>query len=195
MREDGVVSSVCPEADGNLSGFVQKMRNMVHKESFGLPLTVFLLSSLAVSGPVAALAQAPVYHPASGDFAGGGGQPGWPAIGMLLSLAVTIPASRPRAAGGTALAVLLGFFLLPFGRRARIFTSRSARRFFILLLLLVGLGGAGIGCNSITLLSSPGTPLGVATLKITASAYVDNTVVSHSVYQTVNVVMPGSTTP
>jgi len=169
------------------------MRNMVHKESFGLPLTVFLLSSLAVSGPVAALAQAPVYHPASGDFAGGGASRlagDWHA-----SLAVTIPASRPRAAGGTALAVLLGFFLLPFGRRARIFTSRSARRFFILLLLLVGLGGAGIGCNSITLLSSPGTPLGVATLKITASAYVDNTVVSHSVYQTVNVVMPGSTTP
>jgi hypothetical protein len=37
------------------------------------------------------------------------------------------------------------------------------------------------------MVSAPGTPLGVATLKITASAYVDNAVVSHSVYLTVNV--------
>jgi hypothetical protein len=35
----------------------------------------------------------------------------------------------------------------------------------------------------------------VAALKITASAYVDNTVVSHSVYLTVNVLAPGSTAP
>ena len=76
----------------------------------------------------------------------------------------------PRAVGDTALA-LLAFFLLPFGRRARIFTGRSTRRFLVLLLLLVGLGGAGIGCNSVsTPLSSQGTPLGVATLTITASA-------------------------
>ena len=101
----------------------------------------------------------------------------------------------PRAVGDTALA-LLAFFLLPFGRRARIFTGRSTRRFLVLLLLLVGLGGAGIGCNSVsTPLSSQGTPLGVATLTITASAYVDNTVVSRSVYLTVNVVTPGSVTP
>ena len=94
----------------------------------------------------------------------------------------------PRAAGGTALAGL-GFFLLPFGRRARIFARRSTRRFLVLLLLLVGLGGAGIGCNSVsgTVPPSSGTPLGVATLKITAAAYVDNTVVSQSVYLTVNV--------
>jgi hypothetical protein len=103
----------------------------------------------------------------------------------------------PRAIGGTALALLV-FFLLPFGRRARIFTGRSTRRFLVLLLLLVGLGGAGIGCNSVstnTPLSSFGTPLGVATLKITASAYVNNTVVSQSQYLTVNVVTPGSITP
>jgi len=96
----------------------------------------------------------------------------------------------PRAAGGTALA-LLAFFLLPFGKRARIFTRRSTRRFLVLLLLLVGLCGAGIGCNSVSGFVTPiskGTPLGVATLKITASAYVDNTVVSQSVYLTVNVV-------
>ena len=102
----------------------------------------------------------------------------------------------PRAAGGTALAVLLGFFLLPFGRRTRIFAGRGARRFWILLLLLVGLGGAGIGCNSVSgAVASTGTPLGVSTLKITANAYVNNAVVSHSVYLTVNVVTPGSTTP
>jgi hypothetical protein len=92
----------------------------------------------------------------------------------------------PRAAGGTAMA-LLAFFLLPFGRRARIFARQGGRRFLILLLLLVGLGSAGIGCNSVGMVSAPGTPLGVATLKITASAYVDNAVVSHSVYLTVNV--------
>jgi hypothetical protein len=104
-----------------------------------------------------------------------------------------LPALWGRAAGGTALAVLVGFFMLPFGRRARIFARSSAQRFFILLLLLVGLGGMGIGCNSATPVGSSGTPLGVSTLKITASAYVDNTVVSHSVYLTVNVVTAGST--
>ena len=94
----------------------------------------------------------------------------------------------PHAAGGTALAVL-GFFLLPYGRRTRILASRSTRRFLVLLLLLVGLCGVGIGCNSISgpVAPSGGTPLGVATLKITATAYVDNTVVSQSVYLTVNV--------
>jgi hypothetical protein len=96
----------------------------------------------------------------------------------------------PRAFGGAALA-MLGFCLLPFGRRARTLlgkaAGRSTRRILVLLLLLAGLAGAGIGCNSVTVLSSPGTPLGVATLKITASDYVDNTVVSRSVYLTVNV--------
>ena len=101
------------------------------------------------------------------------------------------PPPMPRALGGTALA-LLGFFLLPFGRRARIFAGKGARRFWILLLLLAALGGAGIGCNSVSLGgitgSSGGTPLGVATFKITASDYVDNTVFSRSVYLTVNVI-------
>jgi hypothetical protein len=92
----------------------------------------------------------------------------------------------PHAAGGTALAVL-AFFLLPFGRRARIFTSRSARRYLILLLLLVGLGGAGIGCNNVTTVTGSGTPLGVATVQVIGVAYVDNTVVSKSVFFTVNV--------
>ena len=104
-----------------------------------------------------------------------------------------LPALWGRATGGAGLAVLAGFFLLPFGRKARIFVRSSTRRFFILLLLLAGLGGAGIGCNSVTMVGSSGTPLGVATLKITATAYVDNTVVSHSVYLTVNVVTAGST--
>jgi hypothetical protein len=101
----------------------------------------------------------------------------------------------PRAAGGAALAALF-FFLLPFGKRARIFLRETPRRWMILLLLLVGLSGAGIGCTSDNaLVGVTGTPLGVATLKITGSAYVDNAVVSQSIYLTVNVLAPGSTTP
>jgi hypothetical protein len=63
----------------------------------------------------------------------------------------------------------------------------------ILLLLLVGLASVGIGCTSVSGVNGTGTPLGVETVKITASAYIDNTVVSHSVFQTVNVIPPGST--
>jgi subtilase family serine protease len=100
----------------------------------------------------------------------------------------------PRAAGGAALAGLL-FFLLPFGKRARIFVRQTPRRWLVLLLLLVGLGTSGIGCTNNQALSANGTPLGVSTLKITASAYVDNAVVSQSVYLTVNVVTPGTVTP
>lgn len=104
----------------------------------------------------------------------------------------------PRAAGGTALAVL-GFFLLPLGRRARKTLLKAeggpAQRLLILILLLVGLVGTGIGCTSNAALAPYGTPLGVATLKITGSAYVDNTVVSHSVYLTVDVLAPGATAP
>jgi hypothetical protein len=95
----------------------------------------------------------------------------------------------PRTAGGAALAALL-FFLLPFGKRARTFIRHTPRRWLILLLLLVGLGGAGIGCTSNNALVANGTPLGVATLKITGSAYVDNAVVSQSIYFTVNVLAP-----
>jgi hypothetical protein len=101
------------------------------------------------------------------------------------------PGNRPggwqRTAGGTALAVL-GLFLLPMGRRARLL--KSGRRVWIMLLLLIGLGSAGIGCTSDSATNPQGTPLGVATLQITATAYIDNTVVSHSVYLTVNVVAP-----
>ena len=105
----------------------------------------------------------------------------------------TIAANRkhqpvwPRAAGGTALA-LLAFFVLPFGRRARIFAGRQSRRFWILVLLLIGMGTAGMGCSNVTLVNATGTPLGVAIIKITGTAYVDNTVVSRNVYLTVNVV-------
>jgi hypothetical protein len=99
----------------------------------------------------------------------------------------------PPVAGGTALA-LLGFFLLPFGKRARLLVDRSAgergRRFVVLLLLLVGLSATGVGCTSSVsgTNGTGGTPLGVATLTITASAYVNNVVVGHSVYLTVDVV-------
>lgn len=104
----------------------------------------------------------------------------------------------PRAAGGTLLAAV-GLFLLPFSRRARNQLRAAAggypRQIVILLILLVGLAGAGIGCTSSGAIASTGTPLGVATLKITASAYVDNTVVSHSVFLTVDVLAPGATAP
>jgi subtilase family serine protease len=103
------------------------------------------------------------------------------------------PPIWPRAAGGTALAAL-AFFMLPFGRRARLFRGIRSRRFLVLLLLLAGLGGAGIGCQSGgNQLASFGTPLGVATLTVTASENVNNTVVSQSVYFTVNVLPAGST--
>ena len=73
------------------------------------------------------------------------------------------------------------------------FTER-VRGLVILGLLLTGLGVAGMGCSStVTAPINKGTPLGVATLKITATAYIDNTVLSHSVYLTVNVLPPGST--
>jgi len=98
-----------------------------------------------------------------------------------------------RVAGGAALALLL--FVLPIGRRARLLTE-AARRTLMLLLLLTAVGGLGTGCQSVSGSASgnsSGTPLGVATLTITAASYVDNTVVSHSVYLTVNVLPPGST--
>lgn len=106
-------------------------------------------------------------------------------------LASNDPAGRgpvwPQAAGGAALAGLV-FFLLPFGRRARTLLRVRSQRALILLLLLVGLGGAGMGCTNGNTLNSFGTPLGIATFKVTATAYVNNTVVSQNVYFTVNVV-------
>jgi hypothetical protein len=100
-----------------------------------------------------------------------------------------------RAVSGTAL-TLLGIFVLPFGRRARVLLrhveGRQGRNFCALLLLLVGVGGASLGCSSATVAPGAGTPLGVATLTITASANVNNAVVSQSVYLTVNVVPKAS---
>jgi hypothetical protein len=114
--------------------------------------------------------------------------------GSQVALHRNQPSLWPRAASGTALAALL-FFLLPAGRRVRIFTERG-RRLLLLLLLLGSLGAAGMGCsNSVsgTVSSGQGTPLGETTLKITAAANVDNTVFSHSAYMNVNVLPPGST--
>jgi predicted component of type VI protein secretion system len=99
----------------------------------------------------------------------------------------------PRAIGGTALAAI-GFLFLPYGRRVRrrllARAGKAAERGLLMLLLLAGLLGTGVGCTSTSSVStvSAGTPLGVATLKITATAYVNNAVVSHSLYLTVNVV-------
>ena len=91
----------------------------------------------------------------------------------------------PQAAGGAALAAMI-FFIAPFGRRWRAFLHRDPRR-VIILLLLVPLIGLATSCNSSSVLAPNGTPLGVATLKVTATAYVDNAVTSQTVYFTVNV--------
>ena len=108
------------------------------------------------------------------------------------------PPLWPRVVGGTALSIL-SLWLLPSGKRSRVYAtseaSRSAGRLLVLLLLLVGLTGVAGGCNSSSIASGGGTPLGIATLTITGSANVNNAVVSHSIYLTVNVVSLGSTTP
>jgi|GEM_PF-111397 len=101
------------------------------------------------------------------------------------------PPLWPRAMGGTALAAI-GFLFLPYGRRVRrrllARAGKAAERGLLLILLLAGLVGSGVGCTNSQNLVTVGTPLGVSTLKITATAYVNNTTVSHSVYLTVNVV-------
>lgn len=102
-----------------------------------------------------------------------------------------IPPLWPRTTGGAALA-FLAFFSLPLGRKVRVFTRKSTHRLCIFLALLIGLGTAGIGCTSGVAINGNETPLGVSTLKITATAYIDNTVVSHSIYLTVNVIAPAS---
>jgi hypothetical protein len=80
------------------------------------------------------------------------------------------------------------FFLLPFGRRARVFLGRGSRRFIVLLMLLAGLASTGIGCSSpSTTVTDIGTPLGVATLQVTATAYFNNAVVAQTLNFTVNV--------
>jgi hypothetical protein len=118
--------------------------------------------------------------------------------GQQTSTSTVVQNSRPslwlRTAGGSALAALI-FLVLPIGGRARIFSRTASGRIVLLFLLLVGMAGVGIGCTSTHAVNTTGTPLGVATLKITASANIDNTVVSHSVFLTVNVLSPTATTP
>lgn len=105
------------------------------------------------------------------------------------------PPLWPRTAGGTALAGLF-LFLLPMGRGVRQLRE-GTRRALMLALLLVGVCGLGTGCQSVSGGASgavgSGTPLGVATLTITGASYINNTVVSHSVFLTVNVLPVGST--
>ena len=84
------------------------------------------------------------------------------------------------------MALALVMVLAPMGRKAR-----RLRRFGALILLLAGLCGAGVGCNSTNNGSNgAGTPLGTTTVTLTATAYIDNAVVSHSTYLTVNVIPP-----
>ena len=91
------------------------------------------------------------------------------------------------ASGGAALAIA-GLLVLPAGKRAR-WLRRQSSRLIMLALLVAGVAGAGMGCNSssVTLPSNGGTPLGVHTLKITAAADVNTVTVSHYAYLTVNV--------
>jgi len=93
--------------------------------------------------------------------------------------------SWPQAAGGAALAAML-FFIVPFGPRRRVCSQNLPRSIFFLI-LLAPLMSIVTSCNSSSLLAPNGTPLGVATLKVIATAYVDNAVTSQTVYFTVNV--------
>ena len=89
-----------------------------------------------------------------------------------------------RAGGGAALAFVV--MLAPIGSR------RRRRRLLALALLLAGVCGAGMGCQSTNGANGQGTPLGTTTVTITATAYVDNAVVSRSAFLTVTVVPPAS---
>lgn len=112
------------------------------------------------------------------------GGPAYAALGRPL-----LPGRRgPQAAGDAMLAALV-FFLLPLGRRARTLLREGPRRLVVLLLLLAGLLGTGMGCSGTTasMASNSGTPLGVATLEVTATAYVNNAVAAQNIYFTVNV--------
>ncbi|HVN93908.1 MAG TPA: Ig-like domain-containing protein [Terracidiphilus sp.] len=92
----------------------------------------------------------------------------------------------PLATLGSALAAIF-FFAIPFSRRWRASLLRGSRRVSFLVMLLVPLLTMVTNCNSSRVLAGNGTPLGVATLKVTATAYVDNAVTSQTVYFTVNV--------
>jgi hypothetical protein len=112
------------------------------------------------------------------------------ASGGPASTSARIPRHRispwPQAAAGTALACIL-FLAVPLKRRKRVFNHRGPGRSIVLLLLLAPLVYFVTSCNGSSVLASNGTPLGVATLKVIATAYVDNAVTSQTVYFTVNV--------
>jgi subtilase family serine protease len=97
------------------------------------------------------------------------------------------PAPNPflRAAGGVALASLIGVLMLPVFK-----CRRQMRNLAACLLLLAGLIATVTGCSNtegVVPVTAAQTPLGVETLTITAAAVVDNTTVSHRVYLPVNV--------
>jgi hypothetical protein len=99
------------------------------------------------------------------------------------------PGKWPAAAasGGIALA-FASLLLSPIGRHARILRS-AASRTFLALVLMIGLACANIGCsNTVTTRISTGTPLGIATLQISAAAFVNTVTVTHTTYVTVNVI-------
>lgn len=90
--------------------------------------------------------------------------------------------SRPQWSKGAAIA-MAGLLLLPWGRRRR---SRIKNAGWFAILLIAGC--AGLGCGGSVAPAGSGTPLGVASLKITAAGNIPNTVVSHSVNLSVNVI-------
>jgi hypothetical protein len=99
-----------------------------------------------------------------------------------------LPGRRWSQAAGGAMLAGLAFFLLPFGSGARNLLRQSPRRSPILFMLLASLVATGIGCSTpTTTVTNVGTPLGVATLQVTATAYVNNAVVAQTLNFTVNV--------
>jgi trimeric autotransporter adhesin len=90
-----------------------------------------------------------------------------------------------RIADSTALAFLV--LIAPIGGRAR-----KLRRYAALVLLLIPICLTNIGCSNSNApgQQSTGTPLGANTITITATSYINQAVVSHSVYLPVNVIPP-----
>jgi subtilase family serine protease len=98
------------------------------------------------------------------------------------------PPTWPATGGGFALA-FVGILLSPIGRRARILRRSRMHKFLVLLLLLAGFASTELGCSNTVAINpgTGGTPLGVATLKITAGALVNTVTETHNAYLTVNV--------
>lgn len=90
-----------------------------------------------------------------------------------------------RIAGGASLAFLV--LIAPIGSRAR-----KLRRYAALVLFFLSVSLTNIGCSSssTTTQASAGTPLGATTITITATADINQAVVSQSVYLPVNVIPP-----